>query len=88
MHVSNLQCPPFSHSRCSPFDSDMVVNVGVKTIQIEMINLIANYFEGEPRQYYCAYVDSLLSGGKDKKLEVLGELWQRKLARCLTCFIV
>ncbi len=53
----------------------MIVNVGVKTIQIEMINLTTNYFEGEPRQYYCAYVNSLLSGGKDKKLEVLGELW-------------
>ncbi len=66
----------------------MVVNVGIKTIQIEMINLIANYFEGQSREYYCVYINSSLSGGKDKKLEVLGELWQRTLARCLTCFIV
>jgi len=64
----------------------MVVNVGVKTIHIEMVNLLADYFEGEPRGYCCAYVNSLLSGGKDIKFELLGELWQRTLA--LTCFIV
>lgn len=39
-----------------------------------MINPIANYFEDKSYKYYYAYVNSLLSGGKDKKLEVLGEL--------------
>ncbi len=66
----------------------MIVNVDIKTIQIEMINLIANYFENQPREYYCVYINSSLSGSKDKKLEVLDELWQRTLTRCLTCFIV
>lgn len=66
----------------------MIVNVDVKIIQIEMINFIANYFEDELRQYYCAYVNFLLSENKDKKLKVLDKLWQRKLTRCLTCFIV
>ena len=66
----------------------MIVNVDIKIIQIEMINLIANYFEGQSREYYCVYINFSLSEDKDKKLEVLGELWQRTLTRCLTCFIV
>jgi len=74
MHVSNLQCSFFFHSRCSPFDSDMIVNVDIKIIQIEMINLIANYFENQSREYYCVYINFSLSEDKDKKLEVLDEL--------------
>ena len=66
----------------------MIVNVDIKIIQIEMINLIANYFENQSREYYCVYINFSLSEDKDKKLEVLGELWQRTLTRCLTCFIV
>ncbi len=66
----------------------MIVNVDIKIIQIEMINLIANYFESQSREYYCVYINFSLSEDKDKKLEVLGELWQRTLTRCLTCFIV
>ena len=74
MHVSNLQCSLFSHSRCSSFDNDMIVNVDVKIIQIEMINLIANYFESQSHKYYCVYINFSLSKNKDKKLEVLDEL--------------
>ncbi len=66
----------------------MIVNVDIKIIQIEMINLIANYFENQSREYYCVYINFSLSEDKDKKLEVLDELWQRTLTRCLTCFIV
>ena len=66
----------------------MIVNVDIKIIQIEMINLIANYFESQSREYYCVYINFSLSESKDKKLEVLDELWQRTLTRCLTCFIV
>ncbi len=52
----------------------MIVNVDVKIIQIEMINLIANYFESQSHKYYCVYINFSLSKNKDKKLEVLDEL--------------
>ncbi len=52
----------------------MIVNVDIKIIQIEMINLIANYFENQSREYYCVYINFSLSEDKDKKLEVLDEL--------------